>query len=187
MKNNERDERKTRKVLVPLATLAVAAAVAVGSGATFTSTSHSKIVVTSGKVVHSNTSGNDITLNVTQLVPAKSASGTLTITNDGDVPSVLTLERTAASSGFTNLTLAIDEVLSTGTNMVVGETPFPNAAGSPQDLDSDFQVGESHEYRFTVSLPTAAGNEDQGKTAKATFEFVTTQQDTAPVVSGWNN
>ena len=59
MKSNE---RKTRKVLVPLATLAVAAAVAVGSGATFTSTSHSKIVVTSGKVVHSNTSGNDITL-----------------------------------------------------------------------------------------------------------------------------
>ena len=41
-----------RKILIPLATLLAAGAVAVGSGATFTSTSVSSSAVTAGTLVH---------------------------------------------------------------------------------------------------------------------------------------
>jgi hypothetical protein len=54
----------SRKVLVPLATLLVAGAVAVGSGATWTAESDSAITASSGKIAHSN-SKKDATLTVT--------------------------------------------------------------------------------------------------------------------------
>ena len=41
-----------RKILIPLATLLAAGAVAVGSGATFTSTTMSASAVTAGTLVH---------------------------------------------------------------------------------------------------------------------------------------
>jgi spore coat-associated protein N len=37
------DQNRSRKILIPLATMSVAAAVVIGSGATWTSTSHSSI------------------------------------------------------------------------------------------------------------------------------------------------
>jgi hypothetical protein len=48
-------DNRSRKILIPLATMAVAAAVVVGSGATWTSKSQSSVEVTSGTLLHSNT------------------------------------------------------------------------------------------------------------------------------------
>ena len=91
----------TRKILVPLATLLVAAAVAVGSGATFTSSSESAITATAGDLVHVN-SEDGATLNVTDLKPGDTQTGSLTITNTGSLDSDLTLvpdrQRRPASS-----------------------------------------------------------------------------------------
>ena len=189
MKNNERDERKTRKVLVPLATLAVAAAVAVGSGATWTSTTTNDVSVTAGSIIHSN-NHDGFTLEVTKLLPGKTASGTVTIKNVGDLDSVLTLERTDATNGFTsgNLQLTISEV---GTPDVakVGPGEFPvGPQGATTPLDGTFTQNEKHTYRIDITLLDVAAttNDDQGKAASAAFEFKTVPVDSnAEPVTRW--
>ena len=57
-----------RKILIPLATLLAAGAVAVGSGATFTSTSVSSSAVTAGNLVHTN-SRDGLSMNVANIKP----------------------------------------------------------------------------------------------------------------------
>ena len=76
-----------RKVLVPLATLMVAGTVAVGSGASFTSTTASTTAVTSGSVTHV----NDVTsLSITNIKDKDTVTGSVKITNTGTLPSTLT-------------------------------------------------------------------------------------------------
>ena len=79
-----------RKVLVPLATLLVAGAVTVGSGATFTSQTAHSAAVTSGTLSHTN-SQNGLKLNITGIKPGDTRSGTVTLTNDGNLDSTLAL------------------------------------------------------------------------------------------------
>lgn len=61
---------RTHKVLVPLATLLVAGAIAVGSGATFSSTTGSTIsAMTSGSLEHTNSKNGGAIFNLTNLKP----------------------------------------------------------------------------------------------------------------------
>ena len=104
----------TRKILLPLATLLVAAAVAVGSGATFTSSSDSAITATAGDLIHVN-SEDGATLNVTNLKPGATETGSLTITNSGSLNSTLELVVTPGTDPANTfqagaVTLTIDSV-----------------------------------------------------------------------------
>ena len=177
MKNNERDERKTRKVLVPLATLAVAAAVAVGSGATWTSTSTSKMTVNAGSIIHSNDHGG-MTLKITGLLPGHKASGTVTIKNTGDSDATLTMVRTQAANALgSNLTLSITEVTTPATTPV--PATFPSLADpTVVSLDDTFTAGESHTYTFEVELNANTPESEQGKSASATYTFKTADKNT---------
>src|SRR4051794_14041556 len=94
--STKKSSNKKSRLLVPLATLAVAAAVVVGSGADWSSSTDSSISVESGEIVHTN-SRDDATLTITDLLPGESASGSLTITNTGSTTSVLDVARHAGA------------------------------------------------------------------------------------------
>lgn len=160
-----------RKVLVPLATMAVAGAVVVGSGATFTSESVHSASVAAGVLSHAN-NHNGATLAVTNIKPGDSKSGTLTITNDGTLDSTLTLEETADASAFTagDLKLKIEQ----GANVLYDGNFGGLVNGARLDLGA-LAKGASTTITYTVSMPATAGNENQGKTASASYKYVTTQ------------
>ncbi|GAA2138207.1 hypothetical protein GCM10009844_06000 [Nocardioides koreensis] len=188
MKNDERDERKTRKVLVPLATLAVAAAVAVGSGATFTSTTQSTVSVTAGSIIHTNSTNGAMTLSVTGLLPGKSATGTVTIENVGDLEAILTLQRSNATNNLgSDLSLTIAQTDAAAEWAGFGPATFPNDT-TEMLLDNTFAAHDKHTYQFTVTLSSNAADSDQGKSASATYVFKTVPKDgnALPSVSGWN-
>lgn len=180
-----------RKVLVPLATLLAAGAVAVGSGATWTSNSTSSVAVTAGSIIHTNSTTGATALTITKMQPGESASGTVKITNTGDLNSDLTITQ---ASGATNtfsglgpdalagtaddtsdLTLTVSQ---DGTTLYTGPFDGWTAAATAIDLGelAATNAGTTDEttLTFTVDLALGAHNDSQGATAGATFAFETT-------------
>ena len=88
-----------RKVLVPLATLLVAGAVAIGSGATWTSTTSSSVTVTSGDLLHTN-NHDDAVLTVANIKPGDTVTGTVVIENTGTLDAVLSFQESATPAHF---------------------------------------------------------------------------------------
>jgi hypothetical protein len=112
----------SKKVLVPLATLTAAGAVAVGSGATFTSQSNNTIsAVTSGTLQQTNSKDGGAIFDLADMKPGDTLNGTLTLTNSGSLPAAFSLTETSSSNGFTgdNLTLSITNV-PTGASVYCG-------------------------------------------------------------------
>lgn len=164
----------SRKILVPLATMLVAGAVAVGSGATFTSQSTHTVAVASGVLSHDNNE-DGATLSITNIQPGDVKTGFLIITNDGTLDSTLTIQETADATQFVpgDLKLKISQV--------GRETPLYN--GNFGELDNTLKldlgslnVGDSTTLNYEVSMPLTAGNANQGKTASVNYQYVTTQK-----------
>jgi len=162
--------KNRRKVLVPLATLLAAGAVAVGSGATFTSTTASTTSVASGKVEHT----HDVTsLDITNIKPGDVIRGSVKITNTGTLPAGVTLRETSSTNGFNgdNLKLRLlqgDNVLFNGT--------FGALADDTVLSLGDLAVAGSTSVQWEVTLVQTAGNTDEGRTASASYQWVSTQQ-----------
>lgn len=167
----------SRKILLPLATLLVAAAVAVGSGATFTSSSQSAISATAGTLVHAN-SKDAATLTVTDLKPGASESGSLTITNTGSLDSDLTVVPASPTDGFDAgaVTLKI-EVTDDGVTSTVFDNNFSAMTDTLSLGDLVGGGSEAITVKFTVSMNVNADNDNQGKSAGVSLGFVTTQTD----------
>lgn len=161
-----------RKILVPLATLTVAGAVAVGSGASFTSTTASTTSVSSGVVSHS----NDVTsLVVENIKDGDTITGTVTVTNTGTLSSDLTLEATAADGTFINPDLNL-QLLVAGATIYDGPFQDVDTAGALDvaRLTADGAT-ESATVTFVVTLDEATDNSNEDKDASASFTWVSTQ------------
>ncbi len=170
---------KSRKVLIPMATLLAAGAIAVGSGATFTSTSHNKVSgVTSGTLLQSNSKDNKAILDLTNIKPGDDVSSTVTITNSGSLAQSFKLTETDVVDQFTTGDLALtihDDTAkadvysgSLGGLATAGATVLPGGA---------WAAGEAHTYTFDVALKSSAGNENQAKHAEAAFTWDGVQVD----------
>ena len=164
-----------RKVLVPLATLVAAGAVAVGSGATFTSSTGNTIsTVTSGSLEHTNSKNGGAIFNLSNMKPGDTLNGALTITNTGSLPAKFSLTEVSSSNGFTgsNLSLSI-------TNTTSGAVVYDGTFGGLQDgLANDLgtaDAGAANSYRFTVRLAQDTPNADQGKSASAVYAWDSVQ------------
>jgi spore coat-associated protein N len=170
---------KTKKILLPLATLVAAGAIAVGSGATFTSTSANTISsVTSGTLTQSNTKANAAVFNLTNIKPGDVVNGGLTITNTGSLPATFSLTETVSTNTFTanNLTMVITN---TTANKVVYTGTFGGLVdGARTDLGL-VAPGVANNYTFSVKLDSATPNTDQGKAASAAFQWDSIQADGA--------
>lgn len=161
----------SKKVLVPLATLATAGAIAVGSGATFTSQSNNTIsAVASGTLSQSNSKDGGAVFDLSNMKPGDTLNGSLVLTNTGSLPATFSLTETASTNGFTgdNLSLAITNV-TTGASVYSG-TFGGLADGAKNDLGV-VQPGVANTYRFTVKLATTTPNADQGKSASASYQW----------------
>jgi len=173
-----------RKVLVAIGGLMVAAAVAVGSGANFNSTSaNPSNVFTAGTITHSNSKTNAAILTASNIVPGNSATGTVDIKNTGSASGTFTLAHTAAVD--TPASPGLSKKL-TMTVMDMGDpacvTACPAAVSVYTGLMSAMPVtiplgvsaaGVSHRYQFTMSFPdggiNGADNAYQG--ASTTVEY----------------
>ncbi|HWJ68392.1 MAG TPA: TasA family protein [Nocardioides sp.] len=167
----------SRKILVPLATLTAAGAIAVGSGATFTSQSNNTIsAVTSGTLTQANSKDGGAVFDLTNMKPGDTLNGSLTLTNTGSLPAAFSLTETASTNGFTgeNLSLVI-------TNTTTGATVYSGTFGGLVDGTKTelgvVQPSVENSFRFTVKLATTAPNADQGKSASAAYRWDSVQLD----------
>lgn len=186
-----------RKLLIPLATMAVAGAVAVGSGATWNTKTESDISITGGDLLHSN-NRNGVTLDLNALKPGDIMTGTLTITNTGDVASYLKVTETDSSNYFgldeatvadatdRDLKLTITAsgmtdplydgdfgawVNGTSRDVMVGATESTTKA--TLDAPAGETPGDAVTLTFAVELIDTADNDSQAAIASAAYDFVT--------------
>jgi spore coat-associated protein N len=178
-----------RKVLLAFGALLVAAALAVGSGANFNSTSaNPSNIFTAGTISHSNSKANAAILTATNMVPGGTATGTVIIKNTGTATGTFTLTHTApvdtpASPGLSKyLTLTIVDqgdptcvtacpaavTLYTGT---VNAQPASIALGT-------FAAGVQHQYLYTLTFPNGglngADNAYQGASTSVEYDWTST-------------
>ncbi len=169
-----------RKVLLAFGGLMVAAALAVGSGANFNSTSaNPSNVFTAGTISHSNSKASAAILTASNMVPGGSATGTVDIKNTGSATGVFTLAHltpvdTPTSPGLSKkLTVTVQDLgdpncvsscpaavqLYTGTIFAM---PATIALGT-------YIANATHRYQFTVNFPdSGTGGADNAYQAAAT-------------------
>ena len=164
----------SKKVLLPLATAALAGALAVGSGADFSSTSgNTASNVTAGTLTQSNSKDGKSILNLTNMKPGDSVYGQVTITNTGSLGSIFSVAETDTST-FTSGVL--QEKIEDVTNASAPATVYSGDFGSAGTRAlGAWKAGEARTYRLTVTLLQSATNTEQGKTASATFAWNGTQ------------
>ncbi len=166
-----------RKILVPLATVLAAGTIAVGSGATFTSTTDNTISsVTSGTLKHTNSKDAKAIFDLTDMKPGDTLNGTLTLTNTGSLPAAFSLTEVSSANAFTgaNLSLAITDT-TTGATVYTGT--FGGLVDGTKTTLGTYAPGDAHLYTFTVKLAQDTPNADQGKTANAVYQWDSVQLD----------
>ncbi len=178
-----------RKVLVAFAGLLVAAAVAVGSGANFNSTSaNPSNVFTAGTISHSNSKAGAAILTAANMVPGGTATGTVDIKNTGSVNGTFTLAHTVAvdtptSPGLSKkLTIVVQDLgepacVSSCPAAVTLYTGLLSAMPSTIALGV-FPAGYTHRYTFTVTFPDSglngADNAYQGASTSVEYDWSST-------------
>ena len=166
-----------RKILVPLATVAAASAVAVGSGATFTSATNNTLsAVTSGTLQQANSKADGAIFTLTNLKPGDTLNGTLTVTNTGTLPATFSLTEATSTNAFSAGSLSL-EIVNTGTNAVIYSGPFGGLEDGVKNDLGTVQPGVVNTYRFRVVLAATATNDDQGKKAEAAYTWDSVQLD----------
>ncbi len=164
-----------RKILLPLTTVLAAGAIAVGSGATFTSTSGNTIsAVTSGTLTQSNSKDGKAIFSLTDLKPGDTLNGTLTLTNTGSLPADFSLTEVSSNNGFSGSNLTLD-IVDTTANTTVYSGTFGGLADGAENALGTWASGAAHSFRFTVKLSQDATNAEQGKTAGATYTWDSVQ------------
>jgi hypothetical protein len=167
----------TRKVLIPLATLVAAGAVAVGSGATFSSTSGNTIsAVTAGTLSQSNSKADQAIFNLSDLKPGDTLNGTLTLTNTGSLPAAFSLSEDSSTNGFAGTNLSLD-IVDTTANKTVYTGTFGGLADGAKNALGTWAGGDAHPFKFTVKLAQDTPNTDQGKAAGAVYSWSSVQAD----------
>ncbi len=163
----------SRKVLVPLATMLAAGAIAVGSGASFTSTTSNSIsAVTAGTLTQDNSKDAAAIFTIPNMKPGDTVDASLTLTNTGSLPANFTLKEPTSANAFTadKLKLTITDTTGGGAAQV-----WTGNFGAILNTDTlalgEFAAGEARTYEFKVHLESSTGNGDQGKTASATYTW----------------
>lgn len=165
-----------RKTLVGLTTVIAASAVAVGSGASFTSqTANPTNTFSSGILTQSNTKAGENTNGVSivtgaNLKPGDVRTGTVTIKNTGSIAGVFKLSEVNDSTTFGAgmLDLVIDDVTVPATPKNVFTGDFGSAG---EKALGTFAADEARTYRFTVTFDANAGNAEFQKSATADYQW----------------
>jgi spore coat-associated protein N len=178
-----------RRVLLAFGGLMIAAALAVGSGANFNSTSaNPSNVFSAGTISHSNSKSSAAILTAANMIPGGTATGTVDIKNTGNAPGTFTLAHTVAtdtpvSPGLSKkLTLTVTDngdplctVSCPAAVSVYSGTMF--AMPSTIALGS-FAPGTTRRYTFVVTFPDGgtggADNAYQGAATSVEYDWSST-------------
>jgi hypothetical protein len=164
--------RNPKRVIVGLLTALVAAVAAIGSGADFSSHSaNPSNTFSSGTLLQSNSKNGIAIVTGSNLKPGDVRSGEVTIANTGSLAGTFKLAESSASNAFGagDMTLKVDDV--TGQKAVsiysgdIGKVPAEGIG-----LGS-YAAGEARTYRFTTTFGKESPNSDQGKVARADYEW----------------
>ena len=165
--------RSRMRIIVPLAGLLVAAAITVGSGADFVANSvNTGNAYSTGTLLQENSKANNAIFNLGNLKPGDVVNGKVTIKNSGTLAAAFTLSENAVN-GFADKDKLTLTIITGGATVWTG-TLGALTAGGPFSLGT-FAAGEAREYTFSVALASTAGNEEQGKSATATYTWNSTQ------------
>jgi spore coat-associated protein N len=169
-----------RTVLLGLATVGLAAAVTVGSGADFTSsTANPSNVFTAGTLAQTNSKPGAAILVATNMRPGDTATGTVDIKNTGSLSGVFSLSKTVTAETLafaSKLTVVVTDngdptcvtgcpaaaTVYTGTVGAMGTRPL-----------GTFLAGDVHRFSFAVTFPDGGANgADNGyQTASTTVTY----------------
>ena len=159
--------RYSRKVVLPLASVAGAAVLAVATGLPLSSASEGD------GVRLSSVEGGGATLSVTALDPGDSVTRTVTIRNTTGAPARLSFTERGGPSTFADGELLV-EVEHDGTKVYAG--PFGAMGDFAQDMGF-LEAEEATTFSFTVSLPDDADAAAPGTpAAEVAYSWETTQQ-----------
>lgn len=164
--------RNPKRALAGVLTALVAVVAAVGSGADFSSHSANPAnTFSSGSLLQSNSRSGVAIVTGSNLKPGDVRSGEVTITNTGSLAGTFKLSETNASNAFGagNMTLKIDDV--TGSKVVSVYSGDVGKVAAEGIALGSYAAGEAHTYRFTATFNKEAPNSDQGKVAKADYEW----------------
>ena len=163
------------RVLVPLAGLAAAAALAVGSGADFTSNSvNSANAFSTGSLTQTNSKANSAVFNLDNMKPGDTLNGSVTITNTGSLPATFSLTETSSTNGFSGEYLKL-AIKNTTTGVTVYDGTFGGLVDGSKTSLGDVAAGAANVYTFTVTLAQDAPNSEQGKSASAAYQWSSVQ------------
>jgi spore coat-associated protein N len=159
-----------------LATVVLASAFLVGSGAVFTSSSaNPSNVFTAGTFTQTNSKDGAAIATFANMKPGDVATGSVTIQNTGSLAGdfILSMVKTGdtAGTGGGHLYDVLQLTVMDGTNEVyVGAlNAFTTRAAVL------YAAGASHTYDFTVTFPSASGNTYQASSATVEFDWNATQ------------
>jgi len=145
-------------LLASLVAMLAAVALAVGSGASFTSHSANPAnTFSSGSLAQTNSSSGAV-LTASKLKPGDSSTGTVTITNSGDIAGTFSLTKsnladTAGPNGG-NLSGKLSVLIQDVTNAGSPTTVYSGTIGSmPAQSLGTFAAGAARTYKFTVTFP----------------------------------
>ena len=148
-----------RKILVSLATLLAAGAVAVGSGATFTSSTGNTIsAVTAGTLTQSNSKSGQAIFNLTNLKPGDTLNGSLALTNTGSLPASFSLTEVSSSNTFTGSNLTLD-IVDTTAKATVYSGSFGGLADGTKNVLG--KLGRRHHAQLHLHREARAGHAER--------------------------
>ena len=169
--------RRSRRLLVPLATLVAAGGIVMASGATFATSTASTGLAASGTLTQVNS--NSVAFAKSNLKPGDVVTGSVTITNKSSLPALFTLAEAEVANTFSpksDLQLKITD----GAGTVVSNTTLGAAGTVPL---GEFAPDASRTFTYTVTFAQTASNLQQGKSAETRYTFTSVQK-TAETFNG---
>jgi hypothetical protein len=127
--------------------------------------------------MHTNGKDGDPVLTVDKLVPGDSDSGTVSITNTGDIDGVFSIAKTVvADSTAPGAPFADKLELKVEDTTAGGPALYDGPLGAMGTIDANtIAPGDSHTYQFTVTFPdgglNGADNAYKGASLEANFDW----------------
>jgi spore coat-associated protein N len=178
-----------RRLLIALGALLISTAVAVGSGANFSSTSANPgSLITTGTIVVTDSLAGQSILTASGMKPGATSSNAVDITNGGNVPAAFTLAPAnlanvpASPALSARLTLQIQDLGNPSCTVSCPPvvTVYTGALGSMGTLTlGTFAAGGTHRYTFSVTFPDGgpggADNAYGGAATTVDYRWTATQ------------
>ena len=169
--------QRRMQVLLTLAVLLLAASVVIGSGANFTATSaNAGNAFTAGNLTMSYNPAGAFLTTPAKMRPGAISTGTVTISNTGDVPGQFSLSDTVTSDTYhlgAALDLLITDPNATPTTVYNGKLDEMGTQGL--GIWQSAGPTSSHTYTFTVTWPNNHPASDEADTAlmgkSCTYKF----------------